>query len=506
MVPIDKIEVRNLNIEDFSALISDLKSLPNEELAVQWSESQIKKLLGVFPEGQIVVLVNGMVVGYSLSIILSAEQLEKMPHFREITGNFSFTTHQYEGDLLYGLDTFVLPKFRGLRLGRRLSDVRKEWCEERNLSAIITYSRMPKQVGESLKNPKDYIRKVKYKELQDLILGFHLANDFHIKTILPDYFSGDKEQTLSTVILEWNNIFYQKRTREISYRTSVVRVGLIQWQMRLFPSMDALCEQIEYFVDSVASYTCDFMLFPELFNAPLMAEFNNLSEPEAIRELSAFTIPLRDKFLEYAVSYNVNIVTGSMPLIENGQLLNVGYLCRRDGTFERYEKIHITPAEVDSWGMAGGSKMEVFDTDSGKIAVAICYDVEFPEMCRILADKGMQILFVPFLTDTQNGYMRVRYCAQARAIENECYVVMAGCVGNLPQVHNMDIQYAQSAVLTPSDFAFPSNAVKGEATPNTEMTLIVDIDLDLLRELHEYGSVRNMKDRRLELYEIKPPA
>jgi predicted amidohydrolase len=81
---------------------------------------------------------------------------------------------------------------------------------------------------------------------------------------------------------------------------------------------------------------------------------------------------------------------------------------------------------------------------------------------------------------------------------------MAGCVGNLPQVHNMDIQYAQSAVLTPSDFAFPSNAVKGEATPNTEMTLIVDIDLDLLRELHEYGSVRNMKDRRLELYEIKP--
>ncbi|MFN5089272.1 MAG: carbon-nitrogen hydrolase, partial [Bacteroidota bacterium] len=182
MVPIDKIEVRNLNIEDFSALISDLKSLPNEELAVQWSESQIKKLLGVFPEGQIVVLVNGMVVGYSLSIILSAEQLEKMPHFREITGNFSFTTHQYEGDLLYGLDTFVLPKFRGLRLGRRLSDVRKEWCEERNLSAIITYSRMPKQVGESLKNPKDYIRKVKYKELQDLILGFHLANDFHIKT------------------------------------------------------------------------------------------------------------------------------------------------------------------------------------------------------------------------------------------------------------------------------------------------------------------------------------
>ena len=166
----------------------------------------------------------------------------------------------------------------------------------------------------------------------------------------------------------------------------------------------------------------------------------------------------------------------------------------------------LTPDEAKVWGIVGGNQIVAFDTDCGKIGILICYDVEFPELSRILADEGMDILFVPFLTDTQNGFSRVRHCAQARAIENECYVVMAGCVGNLPQVHNMDIQYAQSAVLTPSDFAFPSNAVKGEATPNTEMTLIVDIDLDLLRELHEYGSVRNMKDRRLELYEIKPPS
>ena len=115
----------------------------------------------------------------------------------------------------------------------------------------------------------------------------------------------------------------------------------------------------------------------------------------------------------------------------------------------------------------------------------------------------MEILFVPFLTDTQNGYSRVRHCAQARAIENECYVAIAGSVGNLPNVHNMDIQYAQSAVFTPSDFAFPSNGIKAEATPNTEMTLIVDVDLDLLKHLHEFGTVRILKDRRHDLYNIK---
>ena len=114
----------------------------------------------------------------------------------------------------------------------------------------------------------------------------------------------------------------------------------------------------------------------------------------------------------------------------------------------------------------------------------------------------MQILFVPYLTDTQNAYMRVRKCAEARAIENECYVAITGNVGNLPQVENLDIHYSQSAVFTPSDFAFPSNAVKSESTPNTEMILISDIDLKLLDELHQYGSVRNLKDRRTDLYNI----
>jgi predicted amidohydrolase len=152
--------------------------------------------------------------------------------------------------------------------------------------------------------------------------------------------------------------------------------------------------------------------------------------------------------------------------------------------------------------MYGGDKVEVFDTDCGKVGILICYDVEFPELSRILATKGMDILFVPFLTDTQNGYARIRHCAQARAIENECYVAIAGSVGNLPKVHNMDIQFARSAVFTPCDFAFPTNGVKAEATPNTEMILIADLDPSLLSQLHNYGSVRNLKDRRLDLYQV----
>ena len=81
-------------------------------------------------------------------------------------------------------------------------------------------------------------------------------------------------------------------------------------------------------------------------------------------------------------------------------------------------------------------------------------------------------------------------------------MAIAGSVGNLPKVHNMDIQYAQSVVFTPCDFAFPSNGIKAEATPNNEMTLIVDVDLELLKELNMFGSVRNLSDRRTDIYTL----
>jgi predicted amidohydrolase len=244
------------------------------------------------------------------------------------------------------------------------------------------------------------------------------------------------------------------------------------------------------------------ILFPELFTAPLMVDFSHLNATQSIRELAKYSDAIRDKCIEFAITYNINIISGSMPCLMDGKLYNSGFLCRRDGSWERYDKVHLTPAEKTNWAMTGGDAIKVFDTDCGKIGIIICYDVEFPEYARLLADQGMNILFVPFLTDTQNGYTRVRHCAMARAIENECYVAIAGAVGNLAKVNHMDIQYAQSALFTPSDFAFPTTGIKAEATPNSEMTLIVDVNIDLLKDLHSHGSVQTLKDRRTDLYSL----
>ena len=451
-----------------------------------------------------VIKVNGQLAGCALSITVDYDSFEEYHTYKDITGNYTFDTHQTKGDVLYGIDVFIKPDYRGLRLGRRLYDYRKELCERLNLRGIAFGGRIPNyhKFSDAM-SPKEYIEKVRRREIHDPVLNFQISNDFHPTRVMKGYLEGDDASGEFAVLLEWDNIYYEKKTKKAFTKKKVVRLGLVQWQMRLYKDLDELMQQAEYFIDAVSGYRCDFALFPEFFNAPLMAENNHMSESEAIRELAIHTEGIVQKFSELAISYNINIITGSMPEIKDDLLYNVGYLCKRDGTLERFEKLHVTPDEAKVWGMQGGSELRAFDTDCGKIGILICYDSEFPELSRLLADEGMDILFIPFLTDTQNGYSRVRNCAQARAIENECYVAIAGSVGNLPKVHNMDIQFAQSMVFTPCDFAFPANGIKAEATPNTEMILIADVDIDLLRELNQFGSVRNLRDRRTDLFDLK---
>ena len=501
---INKVELRNLQIEDYAQLAQSFTRVYADK-DVFWTHEQIEKLISIFPEGQIVSVVDEKIVGCALSIIVDYDMVKGDHTYAKVTGNETFNTHNPKGNILYGIEVFIHPEYRGLRLARRMYEYRKELCEKLNLKAIMFGGRIPNyyKYADQMR-PKEYIEKVRSREIYDPVLTFQLSNDFHVRRVMRNYLPNDEESKHCATLLQWDNIYYQPPTDSFVDKKTTVRVGLVQWQMRSYQTLDDVFEQVEVFIDAVSGYKSDFVLFPEYFNAPLMAKFNHMGEAQSIRALAQYTEEIRDRFINLAIKHNINIITGSMPYVkEDGGLYNVGFLCRRDGTYEMYEKIHVTPDEVKSWGLSGGKRVQTFETDCAKIGVLICYDVEFPELSRLMADQGMQILFVPFLTDTQNGYSRVRVCAQARAIENECFVVIAGSVGNLPPVHNMDIQYAQSGVFTPCDFAFPTDGKRAEATPNTEMILVSDIDLDLLNALHTYGSVRNLRDRRNDLYELR---
>lgn len=495
----NKLILRNLTIEDYD----DIKRIMDRVYPTLggWTKKEFTSQIDTFPEGQICIEDDGHVVAAAQSLIVNYDKFGDRHTYEQITGMGMLTTHDPKGDTLYGLDVFVDPDYRGLRLGRRLYDARKELCVWLNLKRIIAGGRIPgyaKHANEM--PPSKYIEQVKHKELSDPVLGFQLANDFHVRRILRGYLKGDSASKEYATLLEWSNVEYEESPEQPIVTRSSIRIGAVQWQMRSVKSVQEFLDQVEFFVDAMSGYQSDFVLFPEFFNAPLMALHPEESPESAVRTVAGYTDKLIDEIAHMAVRYNTNIIAGSMPEYHDNTLYNTSYLCRRDGTRAFQKKLHITPDEEAYWGMQGGDKLTVFETDCGRVGVLICFDVEFPELPRLLAEKEIDVLFVPYWTDTKNAYLRVRRCAQARAIENECYVAISGSVGNLPKVENMDIQYSQSAVFSPSDYAFAHDATIAEATPNTEMSLVADLDLRLLWELRERGSVRNMRSRRKDLY------
>lgn len=501
------LNLRNLTPDDYPQLKA-LMDRVYHDIGGAWPEATIDKLIADFPDGQILIEDDEVIVGVALTVLVDYDTFSNPHRYDDLIGKRETILNDPDGDAMYGLDVLIHPDYRGYRLGRRLYEARKELCRSMNLRSILAGGRIPHyhQHAQEL-SPAEYLDKVARKEIHDPILSFQLANDFQVKRLLRKYLPEDEKSQGYATLLEWNNILFEPAERVLENRPTQVRVGAVQWQMREFSSVESVLQQVEYFVDALSDYQSDFAVFPELFNAPLMGLQDRAAQQDqmaAIRFLAGFTEQFKTELSRMAVSCNINIVAGSMiEEREDGRLFNVCYLFHRDGSIEAQSKLHITPQERRDWVIEGGDELKVFDTDAGRVGILICYDVEFPELSRLLADQEMDILFVPFWTDTKNGYLRVRHCAQARAIENECYVVLCGSVGNVPSIENMEIQYAQSSVFSPSDFAFPHDAVLSETTPNTEMIMFSDLDLTRLTVVRAEGSVTNLKDRRKDLFDLR---
>ncbi|MBT8342806.1 MAG: GNAT family N-acetyltransferase, partial [Desulfatitalea sp.] len=417
-----KLILRGLSEKDYPQ-IKDIMDRVYAGMGGAWHPEAFNALIIHFEEGQICIEDKGRVVAAALTILVNSDTFERRHTYDDVINGGKMSSHDPDGDALYGVDVFVDPDYRGLRLGRRLYDARKELCEKLNLKGILFGGRIPgygKHAADM--TPSEYIQKVKAKEIYDQVLTFQLSNDFHIKKILKNYIPEDIQSESYGVLMEWSNIFYEKRQKLFGGRKAYPRIGVVQWQMRPFGDISDFLHQAEFFVDALTGYNSDLILFPELFNAPLLKNYDQANPAEAMRALAQYTEEIRAAFVNMAISYNTNIIAGSMPMVDERGFFNVSFLCRRDGTWDAQYKLHITPDEAQYWGFDGGDAIRIFDTDIGRIGILICYDVEFPELARHLADKGMTLLFVPFWTDTKNAYLRIRRCAQARAIENECYV------------------------------------------------------------------------------------
>ena len=494
--------VRPLRLDDFDALV-ELQKLCFPGMAV-WHRSQIESQLRLFPAGQLAVEMEGRLVASASSLILDYDTNLAWHDWKKVADNGYIRNHNPKGDTLYGIEMMVHPDFRGLKLSRRLYDARKEICRERNLARIVIAGRIPgyHQHAET-HTAREYVEDVMDKTLHDPVLTAQLSNGFTLKGLIPDYFPSDEASRGYATYLEWSNLDYRPGAkRRYGHTTEPIRLAVVQYEMRSIAGFEEFARQCEFFIDTASEYKSDFVLFPELFTTQLLSCVPQARPGEAARRLAEFTPQYLELFTELAVKFDVNIVGGSQFVLEEGYLYNVSYLFRRDGTLGKQDKIHITPSERKWWGVTPGRVVQVFDTDCGLISILICYDIEFPELVRIAAQKGAQIIFVPFNTDTRAGYLRVRHCALARCVENHVYVAVAGCTGNLPFVENSDIHYAQSAIFTPADAEFARDAIAAECNANIETMIIHDVDVEQLRRHRDSGSVQNWNDRRRDLYRV----
>lgn len=279
------------------------------------------------------------------------------------------------------------------------------------------------------------------------------------------------------------------------------RIAAIQYQLRSINDWGDFENQVRATLTAAAKEKPNFVLLPENFTNQLLSFMDADKDIKtAVRRLHEFTLRYTELMAEMARKYNFYLIAGSHLNQRGGLLYNSAFMFSPQGEVFMQDKIHRTRMEREKWDTTGGDRLHLFQTDYGAIAILICYDIEFPELARQVCEAGADIIFVPSFTGDRQGYLRVRYCAQARTIENQVYVAMTGTVGSLP-VEGLGMQYGQASIMTPSDLAFPRDGIAAEGVSNSEQVVVADVDLGALAQNRLNGSTMPLRDKRPEVYQ-----
>ena len=277
-----------------------------------------------------------------------------------------------------------------------------------------------------------------------------------------------------------------------------LRVAAMQYYIRPVTRFEDFASQVVGLVETAADYKCRLIVFPEYFAVQLLTLGDTKRPiPEQVRHLSKQTPRVLDLMRSLARQHNVYIVAGTAPVMDDGDdatVYNDCHLFAPSGNMGTQGKLHMTRWEREEWFVSPRHNLRIFETDFGKMIVNVCYDVEFPELARAGARRGAHLLVAPSCTDDRQGYLRVRYCAQARAVENQMYVVQASTVGSLPMVPAVSLNYGQASILTPSDFPFSRDGILAEGIPNQETVVIGELNLETIAHAREYGTVLPLRD------------
>jgi predicted amidohydrolase len=287
-----------------------------------------------------------------------------------------------------------------------------------------------------------------------------------------------------------------------------LKVSVAAIRIRRYSSLDAFRSHLDSLVAAAASAGSSLLVLPELLCVGLLwtdpeAGTTTTASVKALyqRVLNRLFPAYRDMLRALARKHRINLAGASYWHECDAVAVNTAFWCRPDGSVETQDKLHPTRAEqaIDT---IGGNDVRVFELEGVKVGLLICYDVQFPELSRSLVDAGIQVLLVPSLTDTR-GYWRVRYCAHARAVENQIFVCVSPLIGSLGIPNDWPVERHGAALITcPIDNRFGINdGAYAQGGYDTETVLNASLNLETLSRSRMKSEIMQLKDRRPDLYE-----
>jgi len=284
------------------------------------------------------------------------------------------------------------------------------------------------------------------------------------------------------------------------------------YPVELISSLRGYFDKLTSWCEAAARSGAQLLVFPEYGAMEACGIFGET----AARDLTGSTIRLQEilpdideRLSALAERLGVIILGPSAPRSRTADgsppWTNTARLFLPDGRTASQEKLILTPWDISPWGLSAGCGQTVFETDVGRIGIAICYDVEFPLLARRLAEAGADIILAPSCTDTLAGYWRVRIGAQARALENQCIAVQSPTVGAAGWSPALDINRGAAGVFAPPDRGMPQDGVLALGGLDEPGWTFASVNMDAVRALRAEGEVRTFTDWNRQGSAMAPP-
>ena len=257
----------------------------------------------------------------------------------------------------------------------------------------------------------------------------------------------------------------------------LVKIGIIQLDIHL----GEINRNVNYALSNIQNMVekrVRLIVLPELWSSGF--DYKHL-------EKIAETTPKILKKISQLVTDNT-IVIGTMPQIKKEKLYNVAFLINKKGLLGEYQKIHLFTPTGENKHFTPGKESAVIDTHLGKIGLLICYDLRFPEIARCLTLKGAEILAISAAWPLER-IEHWRILLQARAIENQLFVIAANASG----IQNKIKMGGHSAVISPDGRCLVE-------ADRFKTILITEIDLDKVYAFRQ--EIPCLKSRRPEVYNV----